>query len=336
MLITQPYCPLCLSRLSARQFLASSKIYSDVAPIELNICVCANCKAYYLGEYVKEDSIGDYYPSSYYTKSKPADKSSFSYRVRNLSYSFFKGYPVSHKNSFFISLAAILYGFFFWHRWGRFPKYTKSESKPSALEIGYGAGRYLKDLNILGWECAGIDIEQSNAEELNDLGITVAPKLASLDFKRTNIDYIYSYHAFEHIYDIDTVMEQCHSMLSQDGVFKLCVPISDGFLPKFFKKYWYDLGVPIHKQIFSIRGVHHFCKRHGFKVKSYKYNSYSESFAGSLIALFIGLKNNSDLAAQDFSHGKTFKIMCLMLSPIVLFLDFIRLGDRAEFELIKK
>ena len=333
---TQISCPLCLSKSSNKNFLASSQTYTDARPIELTVNVCGNCKAYYLADFVDEENIGKYYPQSYYTKVQAIDTSSFSFRVRQLSYSLFKGYPVNNKFSLKIFIASILYGVLFWHRWSRFPQYVKQEEKRSVVEVGYGAGRYLVDLNTLGWDCAGVDVEQSNSEALNNLGIAVALNFEELDFKKSNVDYIYSYHAFEHIYDIELAMRNCHSMLSQDGVFKLCVPVSGGFLPKLFKKYWYDLGVPIHKQIFSIHGVRLLCSRHGFEVKSYKYNSYSESFIGSVIALIIGLKRGSDQAAQDYTHSKFFRIMCLLVSPIVFFLDLIRFGDRAEFVLIKK
>ncbi|MDA9868424.1 class I SAM-dependent methyltransferase [Gammaproteobacteria bacterium] len=335
-MMIQAFCPSCLSNSARKKFIATSQTYTDVKPIKLTVNICDTCKAYYLGEFVDEESIGEYYPSTYYTKAQVIDISSFSFRVRHLSYKLFKGYPFKYKLSITTFLSSVLYGIFFWHRWSRFPKYLEYDKKRTALEVGYGAGRYLMDLNALGWECAGIDIEQSNAEALKNLGISVASSFELLDLDKASIDYIYSYHAFEHIYDIDSAMSNCHSMLSKDGVFKFCVPISDGLLPKIFKKYWYDLGVPIHKQIFSIRGVHLLCKRHGFQVKSYKYNSYSESFIGSLIALIIGLKQDDSRAAQDYTHNKIFKIMCCLVSPIVFFLDLIQFGDRAEFVLIKK
>jgi len=335
-MITQTCCPLCLSKPSDKSFLASSQTYTDAKAIELTVNVCGHCKAYYLADFVEEENIGEYYPQTYYTKGQSINTSSFGFRVRQSSYSLFKGYPAKNQFSITIFLTSILYGIVFWHRWSRFPQYSKHNAKRSALEVGYGAGRYLMDLNTLGWDCAGVDVEQSNAEDLVSLGITVAPSFELLEFKKANVDYIYSYHAFEHIYDIDSAMTNCHSLLSQDGIFKLCVPMSDGFLPKLFKKYWYDLGVPIHKQIFSVYGVRLLCRRHGFEIKSYKYNSYSESFIGSLFALVIGFKPDGDRTAQDYTHSKIFKIICLLVSPLVFFLDLIRLGDRAEFVLIKK
>ena len=187
----------------------------------------------------------------------------------------------------------------------------------------------------MGWDCAGFDIEQSNAKDLIKLGISVAPSYEALGSEKNNIDYLYSYHAFEHIYDIDTAMKNSHTMLAKNGIFRLCVPVSDGLIPKLFKKYWYDLGVPIHKQIFSLTGIHLLAKRHGFEVKSCKYNSYSQSFVGSVVALMIGKTTLTNKAAQDFASTKFFKVMCLLVNPVVLCLDLLHLGDRIEVVLVK-
>ena len=187
----------------------------------------------------------------------------------------------------------------------------------------------------MGWNCFGIDVDESSARLMADSGIDVARDFGSLNLEKEEIDYIYSYHAFEHIYDIESTLQDSFNVLSGSGKFLLCVPVSDGFLPRLFKKYWYDLGVPIHKQIFSVAGMHALADRHGFKISSYKYNSYSESFVGSIVACFIGLLDINK-AAQSYSHGRLFKLSCLLVSPIVLVLDFFSLGDRAEFLLTKK
>ena len=334
----QLFCPLCLSSLSKNKFLASSKTYSNAISIESVVNECGKCSAYYLEDFVDESLIGNYYPVSYYTKitTNIIDNSSLKYRIRLLSYSMFKGYPTKNKVTPVLFFASLLYGVVFWHRWSRFPKYVKTDIPLKVLEIGYGAGGFLIDLNALGWECAGFDIEQSNAEALIKLGISVAPSYEALSCEKNNIDYLYSYHAFEHIYDIDKAMENSYEILAKNGIFKLCVPVSDGLLPKLFKKYWYDLGVPIHKQIFSKVGIHLLAKRHGFEVKHCKYNSYSQSFIGSIFALMIGKLKITDHAAQDFAITKFFKIMCLLISPVVFCLDLLHLGDRIEVVLVKK
>ena len=332
----QTYCPLCLSESLHNQFLASSSTYTDSIPIQLNISICGECSAYYIENYISESEIGRYYPKSYYTKTNSIDTSSFGFRIRQLSYSIFKRYPYQSKPTIKNLVTSFFYGLFFWHRWARFPKFVNKNKKSKVVEIGYGAGRYLIDLHSLGWDCAGFDVDQSNAQDLKNLGINVASNFTELNFEESSIDFIYSYHAFEHIYDIDSVMRNSNMILSNQGIFKLCVPVSDGFLPKIFKKYWYDLGVPIHKQIYTIKGVNLLAARHGFKVESYKYNSYSESFIGSILAFIIGYTGITNKAPQDFSRNKIFKIFCFLVSPLVVFLDLVKLGDRAEFVLKKK
>ena len=209
------------------------------------------------------------------------------------------------------------------------------QRKPRVLEIGYGAGNYLIDLKTLGWECFGLDIEQSNASALTKLGIRVAASFDDLNLKEETIDYIYSYHAFEHIYDIDRILYDSNRVLSNDGVFKLCVPVSSGFLPRIFRGNWYDLGVPIHKQIFTLKGIKVLAKRHGFTIRSYKYNSYSQSFVGSMYAFIISIIGSKHIAAQDYCETIPFKLLCFLVSPLTLIFDLIGYGDRIEVDLIK-
>lgn len=336
MIKNQNFCPVCLSESSKRHFIASSDTYKDSIHIELKVNICDECNSFYLKEFVDEDMIGNYYPKSYYTKENKIDTENFNFKIRELSYFLFKGYPIKGIFNFRIFFSSILYTIFFWHRFGRFPRYLKNVSNPSMLEIGYGGGKYLLDLKNLGWDCYGVDVDQSNAKQLYEKKIKVSDKFEKLNFKKNKLDYIYSYHAFEHIYDIESAFHHSYNLLADDGTFKLCVPMSDGLLPKFFKKYWYDLGIPIHKQIYSYKGVVALAKRHGFEVSSYKYNSYSESLVGSVTATIIGFLKYKKHSAQDFSSKRFFKLICLIVSPIVLLLDFFKLGDRAEFELIKK
>jgi predicted SAM-dependent methyltransferase len=335
MLNTQNFCPVCLSSSCIGEFFGSSQTYTDAININLKVSICGECGSFYLKNYVKENEIGSYYPQSYYTKSNNVGVNSFRCRVRRSAHTIFKGYPIDKKISLTILFISIVYGIIFWHRLRRFPRHIKKDSQATALEIGYGGGSYLLDLNNMGWRCSGIDVDQSNSKEISGYGISVATNFAELDILKNSIDYIYSYHAFEHIYDIDTIFKECLTALSDNGTFKLCVPISDGFLPRFFKRYWYDLGIPIHKQIFSVAGIHSLAERHGFKVSKYKYNSYSQSFVGSIIASLLGLFG-SDKAAQSFTHNRLFKMTCLLVSPVVSVLDIIGLGDRVEFLLTKK
>jgi hypothetical protein len=335
MLNNQMYCPVCLGSSSLGGFLGCSKTYTDAIPIELMVSICSDCRSFYLKTYVKEVEIGNYYPKSYFTKNRNIGSDSFGARVRQLSYTIFKGYPRGIALTPVLLMGALVYGIVFWRRLGRFPRYIKQDNKPTALEVGYGAGSYLIDLTSMGWKCFGIDIDQSNSTQMADHGISVGRDFDALNLKKEGIDYIYSYHAFEHIYNIESNFKECFTALSDNGVFKLCVPISDGLLPRLFKKYWYDLGVPIHKQIFSVAGIHILADRHGFKVSKYKCNSYSESFVGSIIACLLGLFD-VEKAAQSYIHSRLFKISCLLVSPIVFVLDSIGLGDRAEFVLTKK
>lgn len=336
MIKIQNFCPICLKESCNYFFLASNNTYKDTNKVNLKVNICTNCASYFLQEYIIEEEIKYYYPQNYYTKTKIDDTGSFKSKIRQISTEIFKGYPKKLYPDLKLFLASVIYRIYRWHRFDRIPNYLKNIKNPALLEIGYGNGNYLIDLKKIGWDCYGIDTDQSNKDELQKKGIIVSDKFENIKFKKNKVDFIYSYHAFEHIYNIDIMMENCHRLLSQDGVFKFCVPINDGFLPKIFKKYWYDLGVPIHKQIFSLKGVKIFVERHGFKISKYKHNSLSESFLGSIVASIIGLLKYKKISAQEISENKIFKFICFFISPIVLILDILNLGDRVEFTLKKQ
>ncbi len=329
-------CPCCNSKSVKKRFIARNNLYANTPNYEGSYAVCGGCGSFYIENFLPENKISQFYPKNYYTRKFSLETSlwfkwGLSAAKKECVKPFFRSFSKSTAEDF----GHLIYRFFYWKRFNRLP--LKNSSNNQMLEIGFGSGAYLFFLRKLGWICYGVDPDLHNKSKLEREGIRVEAEIDTLNLDPNSISFCYSYHAFEHIYEIDRYFEKIERILTQDGKFLLCVPFSEGLLPKLFKSNWFDLGFPIHKQIYSEKGIHSLCDRHGLKVKSLKTVSYADSLVGTIFISIhrIIFGSKSARYASILERSRLFRILVLMTSPLVFFLDKLKYGDRVEVWIMK-
>ena len=128
-----------------------------------------------------------------------------------------------------------------------------------------------------------------------------------------------------------------HSSLADNGEAHIAVPCASGFLPRIFKANYYDLGFPIHKQIFSKKGLHELARMHGFTIKKMMFRSYPETLIGTLLLFFLNkLGVTHESLPVRIVNSLIGRVFGLVFSPLVFFFDLIGQGDRIEIVMVKK
>lgn len=202
-------------------------------------------------------------------------------------------------------------------------------------EIGFGHGGFLSLLKDMNWEVSGSEPDTNLYNFSKDI-VGLDPLENGLFSSDTQlnepVDVIYSHHVFEHIADIDTVMEGIQKNLKMGGyVFTV--------IPTYFKNNtnmslaWMNSG---HYSMFTHKSLNCLFARYGLKEVSHKYHSSSGSIDEFWhIARYTGNKKNQSLY---FENQNTVKRYIKYINPIrtklyaIFYLPFVqRLSDRVQY-----
>ena len=325
----QACCPICYGT-SYNTFEADSVNYPYVPYVKLPIAVCCECQSFYLKSYIVEEQITNWYGTNYYTNStidfkKAKSEAILLHTLKSFSFNF--------SNLKRIKISTLLR---FIKRPSIFSRYpykndaSHGSDTPKLLEIGYGNGYYLSVCNFLGWKCYGVDPALTHSHALNKINISTFSTLDKLNLDPSSVSFIYSYHALEHIYNIDETVAKMRYLLAHDGFIRIGVPVSTGLLPKLFKGCWYDLTPPIHKQIYSLEGIEKLFSRHQLKIVNYQYHSIHETYSATLICWVCNMLRVNARITSRLISSKFIYFAGMLLIPFIAIIDALNLGDRIE------
>lgn len=342
MLETVP-CNNCHSLESRYLFKSTERVCKTVPKgIWCNIVRCKSCGFIYLNPRVKEKEIGQFYPSSeYYTLQDNSNDSKVK-RIKDdlfkmTAYLFFK-YPknfIQLKSGLSfnsVKLLSICSYPLLKFKYRRIPEYIPNGK---ILEFGFGAGDYLCKLKDLGWECWGVELSTTAFQKMHRANIKAYANLWDQNISPNYFDWITSYHSIEHVYNPLDILKRFNTILKPGGKAYIGLPNFDSFAARFFRRFWYDLGVPIHPHVFSKTSIKKMLFQAKFQIERIDYRSITQGLLGSsqialnaLLSLITNKKRTS-MFLRDFAP---LKILCI---PFVKFFDLIHFGDRIEI-IVKK
>jgi SAM-dependent methyltransferase len=99
--------------------------------------------------------------------------------------------------------------------------------KSTLLEIGCGAGHFLKLAKDAGWKVCGTELSESfqkNATERFGLDVRRAVGLAGCAFREESFDVVYSAHVFEHLLDPLGTLVEARRVIKRNGILVIEVP----------------------------------------------------------------------------------------------------------------
>ncbi len=160
------------------------------------------------------------------------------------------------------------------------------------LDIGCGSGKFLHRMKQRGWQTAGVELSARAAEIGNTKhGINIqASTLADATLPDAGFDYVRLNHSFEHLLDPRETLARIRRLLAPGGLLFIGVPNVDGLQARWFGRYWWNLGPPVHPFNYSRPTLERLLAEHSFEIVSYRTNS---NFAGILGSLQMALNQRT-------------------------------------------
>ena len=254
--------------------------------------VCQSCGSARLVEALTSEELEQIYPSTFYSYNVDLNRNRLSAFVERLRYNR--------------------------HRFR--PNFSK------LLEIGSGCGEFLATIRDRG-SVVGLERSSAARDRAKMLGVDVhvGDVTESGLFASGIFDYAYLSHSFEHLDEPAGALASLRLWLTPEGKLFVAVPNYAGLLPRFFKRSWYNLAVPLHVSQFTPRGMRALLERNGFIVDRIAFNSDPISIPMSVL-FALGLTVTSLRRPAQAAV----MILGVLLVPFSRLMDFTGMGDCME------
>lgn len=229
---------------------------------------CASCGSGYIDPRPTVATIGRLYVD-YYTHETPNCSVSPMGRLRDL---LFHGYlaerfgysfaPSSHLGR--IAVTLIPGGAGMASR--RVRHLTRPRGDARLLDVGFGAGEFLRRMKGSGWSVEGIDPDPKAVEQARQDGLEV--RVGTLDsdaVPNDRYDAITLSHSIEHVHDPPAVLRASFAALRPGGVLWIATPNLAARGHHDFGRYWAALDPPRHLVLFTRSALAAALRRAGFE-----------------------------------------------------------------------
>ena len=135
------------------------------------------------------------------------------------------------------------------------------------LDFGCGDGAFLAEMQLRGWDVAGLDTDEDSVERAIELrGLSV--ELGTLPHPRWNsprFEAITMRQSLEHVHQPLETLTAARDLLTPGGVLMVSVPNFDSLAAGWFGPDWYGLDLPRHLSHFTPRTLHAMLTKAGFE-----------------------------------------------------------------------
>ena len=248
-------CPLCNSHgifsFESRDFLYNeSETYRYMQ--------CTNCSAVYQDPMPTFDEIVRYYPDDYdvYTAIPPLRHFSFS-KLGVLHYKY--NYTDLNIPLLFRLPSLVISAF-------KYRDTIRFIPNGNGLDIGCGNGKFIRDMNSLGWQFEGVEFDANAVDICHKAGLKVFHgDLHTAAFKDNGFDLISARHVIEHIPDPVNFMKEIARILKSGGRLVIKTPNSLALGRRWFGMYWFANDVPRHLVLLCPANLNMLAKRFGLR-----------------------------------------------------------------------
>lgn len=227
------YCNLCRSN-------NYKNLYTKFG---LNLVMCKHCGLVYTNPRMPESEILERYESPLffeeYLKSLKANSTT---------------YDRDSIRSHYYLLVGLIDGFF--------------APGKKMLDVGSGAGFFLKVVEEKGWKAEGIEISKMASDYANEiLGVNVHnSKLEDAKFSSENYDLVTLLDTIEHLTDPLRTLKEIYRVLKNDGLIIVSTPDIKSLSRTFLGKHWSILSPGEHLYNFSTKTLSLMLSKANFKV----------------------------------------------------------------------
>jgi 2-polyprenyl-3-methyl-5-hydroxy-6-metoxy-1,4-benzoquinol methylase len=133
------------------------------------------------------------------------------------------------------------------------------------LDVGCSNGGYLALMRELGWETAGIELDQGATDQAQSRGLNVRRGVMSDLSPETDgtFDYITLGHVLEHVHDPVQALGAVRSVVAPGGVVWVATPNLRSLNHRVFGRHWRALDPPRHLVLFNPESLAALLRRHG-------------------------------------------------------------------------
>jgi SAM-dependent methyltransferase len=135
------------------------------------------------------------------------------------------------------------------------------------LDVGCGSGSVLGVAQALGWQVAGVEVDEAAARKARRFSPRVhAGDLLGAPFAAGEFDVVTSFHVLEHVPDPVAAVRRMLEWLDRDGLLVLEVPNAGGLGARLFGRAWSGLELPRHLSQFTPETIERVVTRAGGRV----------------------------------------------------------------------
>lgn len=268
-------CRICQNEIGNKNILFQERMFGTFE--EFDYIQCSECGCLQIA--VEPSDMSGYYPSNYYSF---ADNANTLHRVKNrienwiLKCIALKSLGIfSYTN--FVANQAVL----FKEHWEHYfewldPEYVNLNS--GIVDIGCGSGVLLERLANTGFQhLYGID--PFIKEDIRNEKYHIDKKdLFSLT---GTFDFIMLHHSFEHMSRQHDILEKLKSCLTEEGTILIRIPLADSFVYKEYGMNWFQLDVPRHFYLHTVKSLGLLANMHGLSIEKIVYDSTGKQFVYS-------------------------------------------------------
>lgn len=184
---------------------------------------------------------------------------------------------------------------------------TSEKIETRILDVGCGAGKWLAEKYAQGHvHLFGCD---PFIEEDIDYEPCIHIKKCTIHEMEGVFDLIRLRDSFEHMEDPLETLISIGSLLDQDGMCLISIPVIPNAAYEIFKECWYQWDAPRHLFLHSVKSMEYLCRKAGLRIESINYNSGNMQFISSLLYQ-MGipyLEQNEEVIKSRFSREELIK-----------------------------
>jgi methionine biosynthesis protein MetW len=209
--------------------------------------------------------------------------------------------------------------------------------KPGArlLDVGCGAGSFLKKMEKYGMEVYGVDFSEIAVSKAKMSGLNVFQgSLEEAKFSEEYFDVITLNHVFEHLHDPTNTLRELKRILKVEGTIIIGVPNINAIGYKIFGSNYVQIDTPRHLFLFSYKVLEAFVKKVGLKIFKRRFQSLPGFSLVTFDYWLNRFRQKKILGVNSRLFHKTF--LKLSLFPLTIILSWTPWADNVEIWLKKE
>lgn len=260
-------CDLCGG--SSGEFLFSARdLNFRTTPELFSIVRCTSCGTAHTLPRPAEDSLGRYYPPSYY----PTGGYAPAYYAKTIR-------PAQQEK-----LAIV----------------RRFRSSGTLLDVGSGAGFFVREASSAGFSAQGIEFSGEAVEYgTKEGGVRLTQgDILDAQYREGSFDVVTLWHVLEHLPRPAESLRKIRTLLTRGGILVVAVPNFESLQSRIFQERWYHLEVPRHLFHFTPSSLRSLLTAGSFDVQAEFQRSPEHNWAGILGSLVPLVPANGSITGR--------------------------------------